>query len=88
MTYAHYSEHNGHMQYFYERGLNMIVYTPLWKTMKEKGFTTYTLRVKHEMSGSTVQRLIKNMSVSTNTLDDLCKLLNCSLSDVAEYVGD
>ena len=62
----------------------MIVYTPLWATLKRKGFSTYTLRVKFQISGSTVQRLRKNMSVSTNTLDDLCKLLDCSLADVAE----
>ena len=64
----------------------MIVYDPLWRTMKEKGFTTYTLRVKHGISNSTVQRLRKNMSVSTNTLSDLCTLLQCKLSDIAEYV--
>lgn len=63
----------------------MIVYDPLWETMKQKGFTTYTLRVKHGMSNGTVQRLRKNMSVSTNTLDDLCRLLDCELSDVACY---
>lgn len=66
----------------------MIVYTPLWETLKRKGFSTYTLRVKFHVSGSTVQRLRKNMSVSTNTLDDLCKLLDCSLADVAEYIPD
>ena len=66
----------------------MIVYTPLWETLKKKGMSTYTLRVKFEISGSTVQRLRKNMSVSTNTLDDLCRLLECELSDVAEYVPD
>ncbi|MBE6012818.1 helix-turn-helix domain-containing protein [Anaeropeptidivorans aminofermentans] len=64
----------------------MIIYDPLWETMKKKGFTTYTLRVKHGMSNGTVQRLRKNMSVSTNTLDDLCRLLDCELSDVAIYV--
>ena len=66
----------------------MIVYEPLWKTMKEKGFTTYTLRVKYGMSNGTVQRLRKNMSVSTNALDDLCSLLDCELSDIAVYVKD
>ena len=66
----------------------MIVYTPLWKIMQEKGFTTYTLRVKHRMSSSTIQRLRNNLSVSTSTLDDLCRLLGCSLSDVAEYVAE
>jgi len=66
----------------------MIIYDPLWETMKKKGFTTYTLRVKHGMSSATLQRLRKGMSVSTNTLDDLCKLLKCKLSDVAVYVED
>ncbi len=63
----------------------MIVYTPLWETMRKKGVTTYTLREKWKISGSTVQRLKKNMSVSTNTLDDLCELLDCGLSDVARH---
>ncbi|GHV36646.1 hypothetical protein FACS18949_16280 [Clostridia bacterium] len=66
----------------------MIVYTPLWETMKAKGVTTYTLRVKNGMSGSTVQRLKKNMSVSSNTLDDLCKLLDCGLHEIAEFVKE
>ena len=66
----------------------MIVYTPLWRTMKERGFTTYTLRAKHEISSSTVQRFKKNMPVSTYTLDILCKILNCTLPDIAEYIPD
>lgn len=66
----------------------MIVYTPLWETMKKNGFTTYTLRVKHGISGSTVQRLKQNQPLSTTTLDDLCKLLKCKLSDIAIYVED
>lgn len=66
----------------------MIVYTPLWETLKRKGFSTYTLRHDFEISGSTVQRLRKNMSVSTNTLDDLCKLLNCELHDIAAFASE
>lgn len=64
----------------------MIIYTPLWETLKKKGMSTYTLRVKFNISGSTVQRLRRNMSVSTNTLDDLCELLNCSISDIVEHI--
>lgn len=64
----------------------MIVYTPLWETLKKKGMSTYTLRVKFNISGSTVQRLRRNMSVSTNTLDDLCELLECSISNIVEHI--
>ena len=66
----------------------MISYAPLWKTMEKKGFTTYTLRNTYGFGGGTIQRLQKNESVSTNTLNDLCKILGCTLSDVAEYIED
>ena len=66
----------------------MIVYTPLWRTMEERKFTTYTLRVKYEIGNSTVQRLKKNMPVTTHTLNMLCEILDCSLSDIAEYIPD
>lgn len=64
----------------------MIHYAPLWKTMEEKKYTTYTLRFKCGMSHATVQRLQKDLPVSTHTLDKLCEILDCRLEDVAEYV--
>ena len=66
----------------------MIYYGPLWKTMAAKKVTTYALREKHNMSHATVQRLQKNMPVSTYTLDRLCRILNCRLEDIAEYIPD
>lgn len=66
----------------------MMRYTPLWKTMAEQKVTTYTLRFKYEMSHATVQRLQADMPVSTHTLNKLCKILNCRIEDVIEYVPD
>ena len=66
----------------------MIIYNRLWQTMAKKGITTYVLRFKKGVSNSTVQRLKKNMPVSTYTLNNLCKLLDCSLCEIAEYVPD
>lgn len=66
----------------------MIRYRPLWNTMAKNKVTTYTLRVKHGMSHATVQRLQADMPVSTYTLNRLCKILNCRLEDVAEYIPD
>ncbi|WP_278244201.1 helix-turn-helix domain-containing protein [Ethanoligenens harbinense] len=56
--------------------------------MQEKGVTTYTLRVKHGMSHATVQRLQRNMPVSTITLNRLCELLDCSLTEIAAYIKE
>ena len=66
----------------------MISYEPLWRNMKERGATTYTLQVKGEISSSTIRRLKANESVSTNTLEALCKILNCTLNDIIEYLPD
>lgn len=49
----------------------MIRFRPLWHTMETKSATTYTLRVLHGMSHSTVQRLQADMPVSTYTIDNL-----------------
>ena len=66
----------------------MISYDPLWKTMKERGATTYTLQVKGQISSSTIRRLKVGDSVSTNTLDALCKILQCNLADIVLYLPD
>ena len=69
----------------YVKGLGGVIsYGPLWKTMAEKKATTYTLREIYSISHSTVQRL----PVSTYTLDRLCKILDCRLDEVAEYMPD
>ena len=66
----------------------MISYDPLWKTMKERGATTYTLQVKGQISSSTIRRLKAGDSVSANTLDALCKILHCDLADIVLYLPD
>jgi len=66
----------------------MISYAPLWETMQKRGATTYTLQVKGGVSSSTIRRLKAGESVSTNTLEALCKILECTLQDIVEYLPD
>ena len=66
----------------------MISYAPLWETMERRGATTYTLQVKGGISSASIRRMKAGESVSTNTLETLCKLLNCSLADIVEYLPD
>ena len=56
--------------------------------MERRGATTYTLQVIGGISSSTIRRIKAGESVSTNTLDALCKVLECSLADIAEYLPD
>ena len=66
----------------------MISFDPLWETMKKKNATTYTLQVKGGISSSTIRRLKANESVSTNTLEALCRILDCGLADILVYEAD
>jgi len=56
--------------------------------MKKRGATTYTLEVKGGVSSSSIRRMKAGDSVSTNTLDAICKILDCTLSDIVEYLPD
>ena len=66
----------------------MIVFNKLWDTMKSKGVSTYVLREKHQIDTRTIRRLKANENTTTETLSLLCKILNCELQDIAEYVPD
>lgn len=63
----------------------MIVYTPLWETMKAKGISSYALINKYNISSSTINRLRHNQGVTTQLLDDLCRILDCQVEDILKY---
>ena len=63
----------------------MIVFDRLWTTMKEKGVSQYKLIKEYKISTGQLDRLRKNENVNTYTLDQLCRIGDCSLDDIAEY---
>ena len=64
----------------------MISYRPFRKTLEQSNESTYTLIKNHHISSATIDKLRKNKALNTTTLNDLCKILCCSLSDIAEYI--
>ena len=66
----------------------MISYEPLYKTMKEKGFTTYKLINEYGISRSLIDRLKHNKPITTVTLNDLCIILDCKVEDILVYIKD
>ena len=63
----------------------MIIYDKLWTTMKEKNISQYKLIKEYNISTGQLDRLRKNENVNSYTLDQLCKILDCQLDDIAEY---
>ncbi len=67
----------------------MISFEPLRQLISDRGITTYYLRNKcgiYSLDSKTIQRLMHDESVSTNTLDSLCHIFNCSLNDIAIFI--
>ena len=66
----------------------MMSYDKLWKVMEEKGVTQYALIKKYRVSPGQITRLKRNESVSTHTIEMFCKILNCQVGDIMEYIPD
>ena len=66
----------------------MISYENLWNVMKEKGVSQYTLIKKYGISPAQITRLKRNESVSTHTIEMFCKILDCNVGDIMEYIND
>ncbi len=66
----------------------MISYEPLWNTLKKKGISQYRLIKDYGVSAGQISRLRANQNVSTHTLNELCRILQCELSDIAEFIQD
>lgn len=66
----------------------MISYDNLWKTMKKKGITQYKLIKEYHISPAQITRLKRNESVSTHTIDMFCRILQCDVADVMEYIDN
>ena len=64
----------------------MLIYTPFWETLRNSGETTYTLIKNHHISSSTIDKLRKNKPLTTTTLNDLCRILNCPIEKIVLYV--
>lgn len=64
---------------------NMISYNKLWKLLIDKGLTKTQFRELVGISTATLAKLSKNETVTTDTLDNICKKLQCDISDIAEY---
>ena len=64
----------------------MIIYTPFWNTLKNSDETTYSLINRHHISSAIIDKLRKNKPMNTTTLNDLCRILNSRLDEIAEYV--
>lgn len=56
--------------------------------MKNKNISQYALIKTYGFSTGQLDRLRKNGNINTYTLNQLCKILECELCDIAEFRTD
>ena len=65
--------------------VSIIDYSPLWRTMQEKGITQYQL-LKAGIDNKTLDSLKKNKNITLLTMEKLCTILRCTPNDVVRFI--
>lgn len=63
----------------------MIDYSPLWKTMEEKGITQYKM-IEQGIDRRVLDSLRKNKNITLLTVEKLCKVLDCEPNDIVKFI--
>jgi len=73
---------------YYKKGVKMIKYDKLWETMEKRGISSYALHEQYNVNKELLHRLRHNMNIEVNTIDRLCNILECDVSDIMEHFPD
>ena len=63
----------------------MIDYSPLWKTMEEKGISQYKM-IELGIDRRVLDALRKNKNITLLTVEKLCKVLDCEPNDIVKFI--
>ena len=65
-----------------------ISYKKLWKLLIDKNMIKKDLRIAAGLSTNVIAKLGKNENVSTEVLGKICKVLDCEITDIMEFVDE
>ncbi|MGJ4851628.1 helix-turn-helix domain-containing protein [Bacillota bacterium Meth-B3] len=65
-----------------------VSYKKLWKILIDRDMIKKDLRLAADLTTNSLAKLGKNADVSTEVLGKICRVLNCEISDIMEFVDD
>jgi len=65
-----------------------VSYKKLWKLLIDRDMSKKQLEIKAKLSSSTIAKMNKSNGVTTTTLERICRVLDCKIEDVVEFVPD
>lgn len=66
----------------------MIVYDQVLQRLSDAGWSSYRLVKERQIGNGTLMRIRKGESISTDTLDTICRLCDCQPGDLIHYESD
>lgn len=66
----------------------MIDYSPLWQTLAKKGISQYQFLKMNGINNSLLDKLKHQRNITLLTLEQICKVLDCDISDVVMFIKD
>ena len=65
-----------------------VSYKKLFHVMIEKSITNTQLQKQAGFSANIITRLKRNDYISLETIESICKVINCKVDDILEFVPD
>ena len=65
-----------------------VNYNKLWKLLIDKGMTKTQMRLRADISTTTLDKHGKNETVSMDVLLKICKLLDCNVGDIMDVINE
>lgn len=63
----------------------MVNYDSFWTTLRKRGISQYTLINTYHFSPSLLTRMRRNEYVSLRSLERLCRIIHCKLTDIVNF---
>ena len=65
-----------------------VSYKKLFHLMIDKGITNAELMEQARVSANIITRLKRNNYLSLDTIEKICKVLQCGVDDILEFISD
>ena len=65
-----------------------VSYKKLWKMLIDRDMKKKDLAVLADVSSYTITKMSKGENVTTDTLGKICKVLECNVEDIMQYIED
>lgn len=65
-----------------------VSYNKLWKILIDKGMRKEDLRLQAGLTTNVIAKLGRNENVNTEALAKICKVLDCSVGDIMDFIDE